>query len=129
MPILVDGVYANNCGSAVKAEGDFPDGLTLKNINAVDCIQTLDLRDRPSIISSIGLPDTTPPEILLEALKLLSSLQGESPEKKAQELKTSRLGSFINLSADATTTISNLISISTSPTAAQVIAAVAAMVV
>lgn len=127
MPIIVDGVHAEQCGSAVMTEGDFPDGLTLKNIKAFNCVKALDLRDRPSIISSIGLPDTTPPEILLEAMNLLSSMQGASPEEKAQELKTSRLAYFINLSADSTTIISNLIAISTSPSAAQVIAAVAAM--
>ncbi|MDM9555959.1 MULTISPECIES: hypothetical protein [Pseudomonas] len=78
-------------------------------------------RDPPSFFAQIGLPKDTPYDVLLTALMLLRANPDAPIEKKTELLETSRLGPYLQNSANATTVVTGLAALAGSPLGAQLV--------
>lgn len=78
-------------------------------------------RDPPSFFATIGLPKDTPYDVLLTALMLLRDNPDAPMERKTELLETSKLGPYLQNSANAATTVTGLAALAGSPLGAQVI--------
>ncbi len=85
------------------------DGLTIEG-----CETAIDLRDPPSFLSQLGLPVSTPPESLLEALEILNGPAVETVKAKEARLNSSRLFEWLGASANLSTVAQSLVSLSQS---------------
>lgn len=91
-------IHIENCGTGVSMSSDAPvefNGLTIKG-----CQKAIEMRDPPSLLSSLGLPSETPPELLIEALKILQSNSSSPLEKKTEALQGSSLFNWLGASAN-----------------------------
>lgn len=91
------------------------------NIKIYDCKTAIEQRDPPSLFQSIGLPTDLPPAVLLEALKILTANPNTTNEDKTTLLTNSKIGPYLQNTANFSTTIAMLIGLSASPLCAQVI--------
>lgn len=123
MAIKISGIYAEECGTGLLIEGAFAEGLDVTDVKTVGCINGVVTRDKPTLISQIGLPENTPPNVLIEVLETLRSMETSTEKEKANVVKDSIIAPYLAVAADATTVISNLIQISSSPIVMQVITA------
>ena len=74
------------------------DGLLIKG-----CKIAIELRDPPSLLEKIGLPKDTPPEFLLEAIKIIENSDSSSPKKVEDLLQRSKLFEWLGASANIAT--------------------------
>ncbi len=78
-------------------------------------------RDPPSFLEMLGLPADTPFDALLIALMTLRDRPEAPLEEKTQALKTSKIGPYLQHSANAATVVQGLALLATSPEGTQVI--------
>ncbi|WP_125855463.1 hypothetical protein [Pseudomonas sp. p99-361] len=77
-------------------------------------------RDPVSLVKKLGLPEDTPPEALTAVLSALQSKKDISEEQKESIVKSSKLGAYLQNSANMATTISAIIQLSKHPALAQI---------
>ena len=108
----------NNGGDGVRIEGDFDieiDGLHTAGNGG----QGINIIETRSILQSIGLPEDTEPQLVIEVLNRLVASQ---PEQNSEIVTRSRLGQQLRrLGLDLTTVTANLVTIASSPTVQRVI--------
>lgn len=73
-----------------------------------DLGKMLEVRDPPSVYQTLGLPADTPPEVLIEALTLLSAVKDRPIEEQKEALRGSRLVSLLGVGANVATILSAL---------------------
>lgn len=78
-------------------------------------------RDPPSFFAKIGLPKDTPNDALLMALMLLRANPDAPIERKTELLETSKLGPYLQNSANAATAVTGLATLANSPLGSQLI--------
>ncbi|WP_139211011.1 hypothetical protein [Pseudomonas coleopterorum] len=78
-------------------------------------------REPVSLFEHIALPKDTPPDALIDALSLLKSKGERSDEEKVNLIKTSKLKDYLQNSSNLSSTISNIIQLSASPSYLSVI--------
>ncbi len=100
-------VHIENCGKGISMPSDAPvefDGLTIKG-----CQHAIEMRDPPSLLSSLGLPPNTPAELLIEALELLQDKSSSSIENKSELLNSSKLYEWLGAGGNLASITSLLI--------------------
>jgi hypothetical protein len=105
MALHLKNVRIDNCGTGLSAPTGaqiFADGLEITNTK-----QAIELRDPPGLLQALGLPVNTPPEYLVEALKIL---EGAPPDERAEMLRESRLVKWLGVTADLTGLVTVLVS-------------------
>lgn len=97
-------------GCAVGIEIPKDAGIFVSNLEVVDTEQAILVRDSPSLLQTLGLPDNTPHEHLVELLQLLKANQGRSSIELAESLRETKLLKFLGVTADLTGLASTFIS-------------------
>lgn len=100
MALHLKNVRIDNCGTGISAPKDAhinADGLEITNT-----ARAIELRDPPSLLQSLGLPANTPPQYLIEALKIMEGASGLAPEARIERLKKSSLVKWLGVTADLT---------------------------
>jgi hypothetical protein len=93
-------IHIEDCGTGISMPSDAPvefNGLTIKG-----CVQAIEMRDPPSLLTSLGLPSDTPPQLLIEALNILQANSSSPLENKTEILQTSSLFNWLGASANLT---------------------------
>jgi hypothetical protein len=93
-------VRIDNCGtgiSAPKGAAINADGLEITNTK-----MAIELRDPPSFMQKLGLPHDTPPQYLIEALRILENNSHLPQEQRVQKLRESKLLKWLGAAADIT---------------------------
>lgn len=109
MTITIKDCHIENCGTGISTDGNIQ--LDISRTRIINCKKAIDHRDPPGIIQALGLPSTTPSKLLVESLELLLEKQNEDPEHLAQEVSKTDLFQYLGGAANATTILSNLISL------------------
>jgi len=108
MVINLKNVRIDNCGTGISAPKDAQintDGLEIKNTK-----NAIELRDQPSLLLSLGLPNDTPPSYLIEALNILDKHNTLAPAIRIEKLRKSNLIKWLGVTADLTTLGTTLLS-------------------
>ena len=90
----------DNCGTGISAPNDaqiHADGLEITNTR-----RAIELRDPLGLLQSLGLRAETPPQYLIEALKLLEGSHTLPPEQRVEGLRESNLIKWLGVTADLT---------------------------
>ena len=98
MTMFLKDVHIDNCGTGISAPKDariHADGLTITNSG-----RAIEIRDPPGLLQALGLPAATPPEYLIEALRILEGAQALPPERRTEALRESKLIKWLGASAD-----------------------------
>ncbi|WP_262020276.1 hypothetical protein [Pseudomonas sp. Pse35] len=66
-------------------------------------------RDEPSLVEQIGLPSDTPPELLVDLVQKLANIPDSQQATRFDMIKKSKLWSFIERSANASSIIQGLL--------------------
>ncbi|MDZ3826350.1 hypothetical protein [Pseudomonas monsensis] len=82
----------------------------------------LQIRDKASLMDFIGLPPDTPPVVLADALRMLSSRNNASTDEKKRLLKKSNLGAFLDRADKATSVMEKIINVASNPNVTEFIA-------
>lgn len=96
--LTLKNVTIDNCGTGISAPKDaliHADGLKITNTG-----KAIDLRDPPSLMQSLGLPENTPPAYLVEAIKALEGSKALPVEQRSQALHESRLFKWLGHTAN-----------------------------
>ncbi|CAG36445.1 hypothetical protein [Desulfotalea psychrophila] len=94
-------VRIDNCGTGISAPKDAKinaDGLEITNTK-----QAIELRDPPSLMIKLGLPENTPPMYLIDAMKILEGNKKLPDKKRIDSLKNSPLVEWLGTAADLAT--------------------------
>lgn len=94
---------------AHETEAEFSSVVSIRR-----CQTGIETRDPVSILDSLGLPPDTPPELIVEALEILKAHPTAPPDQKAELITGSKIGIFLQDTANATSIIANLVSLSCS---------------
>lgn len=100
MALHLKNVRIDNCGIGISAPKDaqiHADGLEITNTR-----RAIELRDPPGLLQLLGLPPETPPQYLIEALKLLEGSHTLPPEQRIDRLRESSLIKWLGVTADLT---------------------------
>jgi hypothetical protein len=119
MTIRIRGLVCNNNGGdGIRIEGDVP--LDAKDIRAEgNGGQGLNIIRHAGLLEQLGLPKETDPHALAELLKLLQSVPSGGREQVVRSSSIlQKLGRF---SVDASTLVSNIVSLSTNPAVLEII--------
>ncbi|WP_322614239.1 hypothetical protein [Pseudomonas sp. BIC9C] len=101
----------SECGGGISVgSGDVEINLIESNINK--CEVAILQRDPAGAFAALGIPADTPHELFAEVLAALRKKEAASHEEKAQVVRSSRFGSFIQNSANAATIIQGLAALS-----------------
>ncbi|WP_192034602.1 hypothetical protein [Halomonas sp. YLGW01] len=94
-------VRIDNCGTGISA----PKGAHIKadGLEITNTKKAIELRDPPSLMKSLGLPDDTPSEYLIDAIKILEGNKELPKEDRINSLKSSSLVQWLGTTADLTT--------------------------
>jgi len=114
---LFYGLNIKNCGTAISMPSG-GSGDTFIKTNIEDCETGLLYRDPPSLLASLGLPPDTPPQYLIEALEILQAHEKEPENVRAEKIKSSKIGPFLQGAAN----VAAVIALALSPEAAPVLA-------
>ena len=98
MVLHLKNVRIDNCGTGISAPKDAhinADGLEITNT-----ARAIELRDPPGLLQSLGLPATTPPQYLIEALKILEGASALPTEARIERLRESNLIKWLGVTAD-----------------------------
>lgn len=106
--MFLKNVKIDNCGTGISAPKDAP--LTADGLEITNTKLAIELRDPPSLMSSLGLPQDTPVKYLVEALRILESNEELPEEERIESLKESSLLSWLGGTADLLTIGSTLLS-------------------
>lgn len=90
----------DNCGIGISAPKDahiVADGLEITNTS-----RAIELRDPPGLLQSLGLPANTPPQYLIDALRILEAEGALPPEARIERLRESSLVRWLGVTADLT---------------------------
>jgi len=111
MALILNNVRIENCGIGISAPRDahiHATGLEITNTK-----QAILLRDPPTLFQALGLPSNTPPQYLIEALKILEKNSMHAPAQRIEQLRESRLVKWLGIAADLTGLGTTLISAQT----------------
>ena len=101
MGITLKNVTIDNCGTGISAPADAKidaDGLVITNTQ-----KAIELRNPATLLGALGLPENTPPELLIDALRHLRQ-QSQLPRgKRIESLRETGLLKWLGASADLTT--------------------------
>ncbi len=89
MALHLKNVRIDNCDTSISAPRDaqiHADGLEITNTR-----RAIELRDPLGLLQSLGLRAETPPQYLIEALKLLEGSHTLPPEQRVEGLRESNL--------------------------------------
>ncbi|MFW9099607.1 hypothetical protein ACOI8A_05605 [Pseudomonas sp. P4795] len=111
MKITMIGTTIKKCGT-VFSVGDGDVDIKLVRTKIVDCETAILQRDPIGALTALGLPSNVPHELVVEALNALYIKQPASVEEKAEVVKSSRLGAFIQHAANATAITQGLVALS-----------------
>ncbi|MGK5026291.1 hypothetical protein [Janthinobacterium sp. RB2R34] len=80
-------------------------------LTTTDVGVAVEVRDAPreSLLSSLGLPPSTPPEVVIEALTLLKGVQSAPIERQVSALRGSRLESMLSVGGNLASIVSLLL--------------------
>ena len=98
MTLKLKNVRIDNCGTGISMSIGTQldaDGLVITNTR-----RAIEVREPQSLLQSLGLPATTPPEFLIEALRILEGASGLPPNARIQKLSESRLSKWLGVTAD-----------------------------
>jgi hypothetical protein len=107
MTITIKNARISNCVVGIVTEGIVD--MEISDINIEACSTAIHHQNSPGVLQALGLPANTPPDLLIEALELL--LNHQSPKKSLEVLSKSRLFQGIGNASDATSLLSNLVSL------------------
>ena len=108
MALNLKNVRIDNCCTGISAPKDahiIADGLEITNT-----AQAIELRDAPSLLQLLGLPEDTPPAYLIEAMKILEGARAFPENERIGQLKESALIKWLGAGADLTTIVTTLLS-------------------
>ncbi|MCU8291140.1 hypothetical protein OC525_21635, partial [Vibrio vulnificus] len=94
-------VKIDRCVTGISAPKDAhinADGLEITNTQ-----KAIELRDPPNLMKSLGLPENTPPEYLIDAMKILEGNQNLPNNERIDSLQKSSLLQWLGTSADLVT--------------------------
>jgi|GEM_PF-3676599 len=100
MALNLKNVRIDNCGTGISAPKDahiVADGLEITNT-----ARAIELRDPPGLLQSLGLPANTPPQYLIDALKILEAGSALPNEARIERLRESTLVKWLGVTADIT---------------------------
>lgn len=100
MGLILKDVRIDNCGTGISAPKDADinvDGLEITNTACA-----IELRDPHAFLQSLGLPKDTPPNYLIEALKILEDSSSQSAGARVEKLRDSSLIKWLGVTADLT---------------------------
>lgn len=91
--IVIDGCYT---GISTHKDADLNvDGLEIKNTK-----NAIVVRDPRDLLHSLGLPRDTPPDHLIEAVRILVAAKTDSPAVRNEKLRESKLVTWLGAVAD-----------------------------
>lgn len=108
MALNLKNVRIDNCGTGISAPKDAhinADGLEITNTACA-----IELRDPHGLLQSLGLPANTPPQYLIEALKILEGASALPEQARVEQLRDSALVKWLGVTADLTGLGTTLIS-------------------
>lgn len=109
LEISMTGSTIADCGGGISVGGECSK-IVMVDSRIERCDQAIVQRDSAEALAALGLTGV-PNEIIIEAVKALLERQEEPVENKQQMVRESRLGVFIQHSADATTLIQGLVAL------------------
>ena len=101
----------SECGGGISVgSGDVK--INMNGSDIEKCGVAILQRDPAGAFAALGIPADTPHELFAEVLAALRAREAASQEEKAQVVRGSRFGSFIENSANATTIVQGLAALS-----------------
>lgn len=110
MKIRFTGGTIEECGTVLSVPHGSSVDVQFESTEILRCKKAFEERDPVSMASSLGLPDDTPAELIIEAITALRA----SNEPAESVLKESRIWTFIGRSVDSATAIQMLATLATS---------------
>ncbi|MGK5071266.1 hypothetical protein [Janthinobacterium sp. RT4P48] len=89
MTINITSNHFFDCGTGVKVDGDLD--VNASGNKFVRVGKAFDISEQKSLLEKLGLPKTTDPDIVLEALAILQGVRAEPTVVQENALKGSRL--------------------------------------
>ena len=106
MVIKINGCHIEGCGVGISTDGSID--LDISETKIIGCQKAIEQRDRLGAFQAIGLPADTPPDLLIEALKLLLKYEDADPKQSAEALSKTKLFEWLSGTANTTTVLNNL---------------------
>jgi len=100
MAINLTNVRIHDCITGISAPKDAPINAHGLEITNAKC--AIELRDPPGLFQSLGLPADTPPQYLIEALKILEGTTNLQQHERIEKLRDSSLVKWLGVTADLT---------------------------
>ena len=111
LKITMIGTTIKKCGT-VFSLGNADVDIKLVRTKIEDCETAILQRDPIGALTALGLPSNVPHALVVETLNALYLKQPASVEEKAEVVKNSRLGMFIQHAANAATITQGLVALS-----------------
>lgn len=113
-PKIFDCVFEASPGAEGAVGISAPADIDLEVVRATfkNCKTGIELRDPPTILSAIGLPQDTPINLLRETLEVLLATEGQGPKASGEEASRTRLFDWLGGIANATNILTNLVALS-----------------
>lgn len=109
MGITIKNCHIENCGVGISTDNSI--NLDISGTSIVGCRKAIELRDKPGVLQSIGLPANTPPELLIEALTLLLNYKDQETEPLKDTLLKTKLFNWLDGTANVATILTSLLSL------------------
>ena len=100
----------DKCGVGISTAAEVP--LTVGTLRATNTGTVLHVRDAVpnGLLQKLGLPDTTSPHVVVDALEILAAVRNAPIEVQAQALEGSKLVQALGVGADLASIIGVLLS-------------------
>ncbi|ACV26450.1 hypothetical protein [Kangiella koreensis] len=109
MAIKIIDCHIENCGTGISTDGSVQ--IDISGTKIIGCKKAIEHRDPPGALQSLGLPENTPPNLLVEALEVLLKTQEQGPEKSAEAVSKTRLFEWLGGISNATSILANLVAL------------------
>jgi hypothetical protein len=98
MGITLKNVTIDNCGTGISTPSDaiiHADGLVITNTR-----KAIEIRNPATLLGALGLPENTPPELLIDALRHLRQNSHLPREQRVESLRETQLLKWLGAAAD-----------------------------
>lgn len=109
MKVTMKGCTINGAGTVFDLPGNSGIELNMEDTALFNVQTFMNERDPASLHQRLGLPDGTPHELLKELMLEFVRQASNSEVSKEEIIKSSRLWSFVQHAANATSVLSNLV--------------------
>jgi len=103
-----------NTGTVFSVNGGGGADISIDDLVVENCVRFLEERDPPNLLKSLGLPDNTPPDYVVDVINALRAQSESTYEERMNTIKESKLWPFFERSSNVMTVLQGLFALAAS---------------